>query len=417
MPDASCAFFLSYAREDAHNNRYFERFYGELERELHLRTGQPFSEPIVFRDTEHIDPGQPWPDRLRDVLCTCKIFLSIHSPLYYQSETCGKEWQFFRNRLEEHARLCGEPVPHLIIPIHWIPLPPGYEQLPQTVTNIHYWHPKLTTSASPEGLYRLLRLGRPQYKKALDELVDTLLQLRQHATPTTGSAESLLQTPSAFHVKNESAASRPAERPGLGHVQFAILAGHRAEMEAARSITDAYGDTPGDWCPYSLPARKKIGVITQLIAQGQNFTSGFLDLDRSPDLREKLDRARDQNNVVVFLIDPWTLKLRRYQDKADIYDRTDGYNRALLIPWPDDKETLGSREDLQESVFLAFPTKSRRQDETFRGDIESLERLESELRDVIVKTSSRILEVAQNVRRAEGDQIIPKPRISGPFGN
>ena len=96
-------FMLSYARLDARDDPYLRRFFDELKTEVRRRAG---IEPgdICFIDQENIEPGEEWSPELAEAIGTCNALVCIYTPTYFTREYCGKEWQFFRSRLDQYVR-------------------------------------------------------------------------------------------------------------------------------------------------------------------------------------------------------------------------------------------------------------------------------------------------------------------------
>ena len=412
----TCTFFFSYARSDG--GAYLNRFFRDLVGELNRLTGRHEETDLVFRDTTGIQIGERWPVKISDALMSCRIFLSLQSPTYFNREFCGKEWKIFQSRLEAYANEISLLIPPpLIIPIYWIPLPPGYRRLPQAVTTIQWSHSELGELYANEGLFYLLRHNKSKdYREAVYRLAKRLVALEAEYKdfPRADHLIDLATVESAFSPLPE-AIQESRVNNGVNHVQFVIVAGHRDELKAIRKIVTRYGNEAVDWCPYCPTVAKRIGATAQHVASEENLTSEFMLIDY--DLSEGMKRAKKLNNVVIFIVDPWTVGLDKYRLRVRIYDQEHHYHCALVIPWPDDEETSGHRKQLDEFVRIAFITKAMMKDpNSFRDKIDSPESLEAELRHSIAHATAQILKAAEFVRRAESDQIIQKPWLAGPGG-
>jgi hypothetical protein len=111
--------FFSYARED--RTRRLNRFVDDLRKKLHLRKRMKQDEAVFF-DGESIDVGAPWKQALSTALRTSRVFLSVCTPNYINSDYCGKEFQVFLERyLAYESQAVGEKPLNLIIPILWGP--------------------------------------------------------------------------------------------------------------------------------------------------------------------------------------------------------------------------------------------------------------------------------------------------------
>ena len=84
--------FFSYARNDW--NPFMERFYRDLVDEIAGRMPVP-RDSAAFRDEAAVEPGENWPEAMARALAKCQTFVYMHSPRYFASDYCGKEWAIF----------------------------------------------------------------------------------------------------------------------------------------------------------------------------------------------------------------------------------------------------------------------------------------------------------------------------------
>jgi hypothetical protein len=73
-----------------------------------LRTG---AEVSVFQDTEEIQAGDRWAEKIESALERSAALVVLVSPLWFTREWCTKECSFFRDRNGEHAA---------VFPIEWL---------------------------------------------------------------------------------------------------------------------------------------------------------------------------------------------------------------------------------------------------------------------------------------------------------
>src|SRR5262249_31949181 len=113
-------FFFSYARADLKNHL---KIYDDLIEQVRSQRGGKTTDGIGFLDQEDIGVGAEWPEDLKNALRTCRVFVYLHSPTYYQSEWCGKEWHVFRQRVESYLRSQPRETarPSLMLPVLWVP--------------------------------------------------------------------------------------------------------------------------------------------------------------------------------------------------------------------------------------------------------------------------------------------------------
>ncbi len=88
--------FLSYKR-----HKLIIPWITQLKNELHYWLGHelPGKEVEIFFDSDSIEVGDRWPERLREGLKTSKCMIGIWSPKYfYNSPWCVSEWKSFMAR-------------------------------------------------------------------------------------------------------------------------------------------------------------------------------------------------------------------------------------------------------------------------------------------------------------------------------
>ena len=102
-------FFLSYAhksRGDARDEGELDYWVGELFRDLcrsvRQQAGLPESLTPGFMDTDR-RVGDDWPLGVVRALKNCSAFVPLYSRRYFADANCGKEWNFFTNRMSDRV--------------------------------------------------------------------------------------------------------------------------------------------------------------------------------------------------------------------------------------------------------------------------------------------------------------------------
>lgn len=394
-------FFFSYAR--VNRDVYLDTFENDLKRLLRSRIGGS-AEDLFFVDRESLEPGSEWPQKLREALRTCRVFLSIESPDYFLSEYCGKEWSAFRQRL-------GKLAPHLHIRIEWLPLPKQqFEALPKAVQAIQDTRAKVG-----KDFEHLTRAESEEtYNKALSTLVDLIVDAWQkYLLPPADEIPELSQIESAFLSPGQVVVPQ-IKAPGVKHVRFGVVASGEEDVRGVREHTGSYGSDPLDWMPFHPDDSSPIGLFVQDVAVSQKLTSHFLGLDG--DLQEELAEAEKARNLVIFLVDPWALEMQQYEELFRSYDRMHFLTCSLLIPWPNDPQTRSSREKLMDLVRAILAKTAIREPGSYREEIDSLDRLKSELVKAIINVTARIVDLADVTRRVETRRKMALPLLTGPTG-
>jgi FxsC-like protein len=394
--------FFSYAR--VNYDAYLKTFADDLKRLLRSRIGGS-AEDLFFLDRDSLESGSEWPQEIREALRTCRIFLSIESPDYFLSEYCGKEWKAFRQRL-------GKPAPPLHIRIEWIPVPKWQlEALPKAVQDIQH-----TRAVLDRDFEHLVRADPgPPFQLALSKLVDLIMHAWGKAPlPPADEIPELSQIESAFRSPAQTGVPQTATAKGIKHVRFGIIAGAQEEIRDFREHADGYGSDPLDWKPFHPGDPRPIAPFAQGVVAKLNLTSHFLGLEG--DLQKELAEAEMARNLVIFLVDPWALEMQQHEGLLRSYNDMH-FLSSLLIPWPSDPQTQSFRARLVELMRLILAKTALREPESYREEIDSLERLETELvKAITTATAHIVVDQAKITRSVESPRKMAMPLLTGPAG-
>ena len=153
-------FFLSYARTPRHDRHssadpdyWVHKFYDDLSAEVlqHIR-----SSSAGFMDRE-IRLGMQWSGELTTALATCRVFVPLYSPRYFDSENCGKEWYAFSKRvLDQRARQPN--IQTAIVPALWVPV--AEDSLPDVAKAIQFDHHSLGDKYGQVGFSGIIKVNR-----------------------------------------------------------------------------------------------------------------------------------------------------------------------------------------------------------------------------------------------------------------
>jgi FxsC-like protein len=404
-------FFFSYARHN--QSPYLEVFTRDLATLLRGRTGRPDVD-LVFIDRE-IEPGTDWTRQIREALRTCQVFFSLESPAYFQSEYCGKEWSVFRGRIDNHARAL-ENAPSLHFRLPWMPLSDGQlKSIPSPIQKLQDARSVLGDPYTKDGFEYLIRRHlEPEYQEALTRLVDRVIEaMEKYPLPSAADIPDLGSVASAFALPQHLETGQN-EVAGVGHIRLGVIAAAAQELPGLRKNMSAYGSGAIDWKPFFPAVGQRIGAIAQRIAASQDLTSDFLKVDDT--LAVSLTQAEQARNIVVFLVDPWALEISGYHKYIRSYDEKHCLNCSLLIPWPSDDETQDRKTKLFDRMRAALARTAQREPGSYREEIDSLDRLESELIKAITNATARMIELVEVTRRIESNWAITMPLLSGPAG-
>jgi FxsC-like protein len=419
-------FFLSYAR--GHDDAYVEQFFDDLSQEIRRRTGIPPNEPVGFLDTRNLALGTRWPEELTAALAICQVFVAIYSPRYFARANCGKEWAVFAARMRAYEEATGRH-PDLLLPVLWVPQP----AVPAVAGDIQFLDSDLGQTYLDRGLYRMLRIRRfeDEYQEFLARLGDKMLQLTdQHVLPPAAPVD-LEAVPNPFPPDwgprtgpgrdrtgdaPPPARSRPTTgggewRPpaGGGHVEFVFVVSTADEQPAGRQHREFYGETAADWRPYLPDDQAPLSLTAQRTAVSRDFTSNVTTAADGT-LIDRLDRARENNQIVVLLVDVWATRIAKYRQMLVRYDRRNEPTTGVMVPWNDNDDEIRAAEDeLRNDLSDTFPENIVRRDPLFRHELRTPAAFVAILREVLTEAQNRVFARGAVRRRAEAGAPVERP--------
>jgi FxsC-like protein len=350
-------FFLSYAHEG--DPTEVQTFYDKLSAEVGDLAGEEVGVNVGFYD-QRISLGTEWTEHLTTALSSCRCFVALISPRYFQRHNCGREWGVFESRLTDYQRTHGG-LPPVLFPVLWIPT-----AMPDLVQRFQW-----ADGAVGGGNYKDLGLRQIQrlqqfsddYIKLVSRLAQKIVDAQSHPIPaprtpvsfstapdvfaphrpplprggtaqaqTPGQLPAPRQTPETERSATPEPATSVEATAGTRHVNLVVVAGARNEMQATgqRKDLDYYGPTVRDWAPYSPENDRSLSQQATVIAIDRNF---HVDVDDTSRLEWRLNDAQAKNQLVVLLVDPWSVFLADREEALRAYDRRNEPTSALLIPF------------------------------------------------------------------------------------
>lgn len=414
--------FLSYHTDDG--PPFVDKLHADLEDRLYQQWGPP-RDAHVFRDKPAIKLGERWPDELGAALARANLLLCLFSPVYFTRPWCGKEIGFFQQRLEAYRVQNELPAPPpLLLPLLWVPERKGGLKFPEAFRNLQ-WNQDFPESYTKVGLQQIIKLSSryaADYEDIVGKVVDRILEaiadtpLPEHAGPVDFDA-----IPDAFAEAMKPGAGAPPPRPARGgpkRVLFFVVAGPRSELEKAhlRGTLSSYGESGTDWDPFCPPPDPwPISALAQHVASTPELNLTSEIVVPSDDLIARLEKARADNNLVVFIVDPWTLRIQEYSDRLREYDRRDFLNSAVLVAANEgDEETRQCADLLETAIRATFENKTVGQ--KVRWSRVSRDQLQKDLRDALLEVKARIAEQGEVKRKAEAGKVFVRPVISANKG-
>ncbi|WP_406202191.1 TIR-like protein FxsC [Kitasatospora sp. NBC_01560] len=427
-------FFFSYARRDHQaGGAFVDQFFSDLRDEL--ARIEPAAGPgeLAYRDTERLRVGDDWEQQLSRMLAVSRTMVALYSPAYFASPYCGKEWTAFDGRMRRHRTLTGEEVPALI-PVVWEP-PPAC--LPSEVRRIQYSQHDLGAAYAAGGLRGLLRADPhgPDYRRVVRAIAERVreaacLPLTELTHLDLGRVSGCFPLPDAAPPPGRSgmvrifvAAGRsPARRPSGEPLSVNLPAQAQAQAPAAEAPVAAapgapaqqqdeagyrggwYGDRPRDWAPYHPPRLPPLVVQAQQVITRAGHSTTLDEV--GPGLAASLDRAREDNEACILLVDPWAAGAEPYRQVLRDFDDQNHPVTGVLVPAGTDDPPEGpARSRLWGGVREVFPRNWLHRsgpEPLFRVRV-TRERFESDLLRTVTVAQGRLLDEAD-----EADPVLAR---------
>jgi FxsC-like protein len=400
-------FFLSYARGD--DDVYVKKFFDELSKEVRALTGDPSDYEVGFLDVRGIPLGSSWSPQLINALSACRVFISLCSPSYFRRPACGKEWQVFAIRLAMHERATGANAPALM-PLIWTPS----AEMPDLAASLQYHTESLGEAYRREGLRQLVRLNRrgPLLRLVSDLARKIVDSAREHRLPSPGVVPRFDDIVNAFAAPTAGPVEGNPAPAGSRYVHFVVAAPTRAEVGGFRRNHGFYGDSYADWAPFRPSLYDPIASYACSIAERQRFGAEVSGIE---ELSERIDRANENNHVVVLLVDAWAARLAGHRAVLELYDQRNEPTTGVLIPLPRaDEETDAHRSELVREVLSTLANNNIRGDTLFRTGIQTHGDFDLELQDVLEEAQNRIYRRGRARRLPPGDPPGERPILEGP---
>jgi FxsC-like protein len=411
----STHFFLSYAHSD--RDPYLWDFFKRLSREVRLISGDA-GERMGFIDGFNIELGQQWSNTLASALNESRILLPLYTPTYFQRGMCGAEWMAFRMRQELHMKVFGQDKPPpVILPILWVPerhLPP----LPYVARHIQYSHASLGPNYVEQGVRQLskLRKYRDQYEHVLTGLAEMIVRVGERvnllAHPEFPAME---QMQNAFAIPDPNAPAPPdphlqSQTYGPRYTKFVYVAAPAHEIAGSRRSAASYGAGGHEWQPYRPPVQEEVAIIAQLVTASQGLHYGAIPMNGR--VVEEIEAAHQNRNMVLFIVDPWTLRLETYHRQMRDIDAREGLQYVVLIPSNiHDEETAAARDALEAALRTAFPRRSG-DSGFFVGPIGSTDEFRAQLALILENLRSRLMSEAPPLKTGNDVQDRSLPIVS-----
>ncbi len=397
MPDYS--FFLSYSSKDriqtdresttTNPKDLVRTFFDDLDQQMKL---------LGYADGGFFDKKgleADWRQDMRLALASSRILVPLYSPLYFQNAYCGKEWEVFNQRFHENKRLVYPDVgnPTVILPVCWrAPV-----VLPADVSRYQIQYEGFVQGYDADhGLEYLM--SRERYRDAYQDFLFTFSRKLLALAQEQGDAK--VRDLPGFDDLNPPFPG--INKPGLKYVRYVFVAGLKNEMVTLRETRECYANSLNrkDWRPCYPDLTRPVEKIATGPAKAASKTYEFVE--HSPQLMTRLREARRLNNIVVLVVDPWSVKLPNMRQFLDDFDSEEFPNAGVLVNWnAKDPETTAQTAKLQEMMQDHFKGRRARR-EYYKDPVSTPEGIEQAVAEAFGAIRARLIEMGK-IRSVEGD--------------
>jgi len=157
---------------------------------------------------------------------------------------------------------------------------------------------------------------------------------------------------------------------------------------------------------------KSVLLIAQEAALNEDLVSDNLEFNKDikEELLEKIRKAESENNIVIIILDIWTLELEKYQSIMKKYDKERYFNSAVLVPWnEEDFEIKKKEKQLIDNLKKTF---YRQSGKNLRTGITSYKNLLKEIQVVLNERRNSIIDYLQVHNNVICDHNETLPNIS-----
>ncbi|WP_433210484.1 FxsC protein [Dactylosporangium sp. CS-047395] len=371
-------FFLS--RAVGHDDRYVDRFFRDLSAKVEELAG-------THGDIGYMRPpdGPPWPSEVLEALTSCQVFVELRSPASVLSRRCAGERAVFEERLRRQAAVTGQAV-EALIPLVWAEDPLG-------------------PHAEGEKVGELIRhrAERDRYEDCVAAVAHRVVDLVAQDRLPKADADLDLAALVAAEIGVDAARQ----------VHFVVAAASNEEMARIRDDLRYYGAKARDWHPYD-PA----GYAPPLADQARGVAADLLFGSDVTDLRglaQRVESARQNNHIVVLLLDLWVIRLEGRRRQLSTLAGSGEATVAVLAPLSDaDAETVSNREELRSDLSRAVTGEITERDAPTRLEIGSSEAFVENLISALEEAQNRVFSRGRVFRRPAVESAVSRPILQGP---
>ena len=388
----AASFFFSYASVDRSKdpNQNIERFFHDLDSWV-----QRLGEDGGFFDKQGIEAGSNWLAELQDALRVSRVLVPMYSPRYFMSKYCLWEWQAVFDPYDRDLKRGNAP-PSPILPARWLTAGLTIPQPYQT-----FQFPDENFPPRVEDLSQLM--GSKKHKEGYNEFVRAfatrlVLMIREVGGPANRVAG---VPPDPSDIVSSPAAG--CVEAGAQFVRCLFVTGLQREIVPPRRFVDCYGqDTMRkDWRPCFPTQDRVISELIEEVAKREDRIVRYLS--PGPNLLKEIQETERQNNVVIIVVDPWSLSITEWQQFVDAFDRTLLKNCGVLVIWnKEDPDTNLGLPLFSQVIRDRFDRHIRFTNTFFRESVMSVEEFQQALVEAFNKIRTNLISEGKAASIREG---------------
>jgi hypothetical protein len=324
-------FFFSYSSADFKPGKKDDLF--TFFQDLEVKLKEFARDEGGYFAAKHNESGVDWKGELETHLKSCHVLVPLYSPNYFKSPHCGREWKVYYDRFQENKTSPPSDVtrPEVILPVCW-----NAELLepPKEASEIQ---DKTITESSEiyktYGLSYMMRMPGGKAKAKYEAFVHTVGR----------RLVEMLKEQGDYKVRPIDAYDKidplfpPDSKRGLTFVRYVFLAGLKAYMGPHRPSWDGYGYLTNrrDWLPCLPEAPQRADIIASALATAAGKSFEFIEyIETDQDkLLKRLKYAKELENIVVIVVDPWSLEVPGLRSLAAMVESEPLPNSALVVMW------------------------------------------------------------------------------------
>ncbi|MFE2429475.1 TIR-like protein FxsC [Streptomyces sp. NPDC059373] len=402
-------FFLSYAHTPRFDvskasdpDMWVVRLYQDLCEHVMSLTDHPAGSPVGFMDRDMLRTGENWSQRLSEALATCRVFVPLFSPRYFQSEVCGREWYAFSRRALESRY--AQSNSQAIVPALWIPVLP--ESLPDPARHLPAVPDEFGTEYAANGLYGLMKLSifRREYEIAVYQLARAIVRTATSGPTAEGRPLKYSEVPNAF-----------GPRSGSRRLRIVVVAPTRDELPEGHSGR-CYGESSLDWNPYRPASEPPLAEVTANHMRGLDYLTSTVSFEEAAD---ELIAGDPPDAPTLMLLDRWALNDPRRRELLAQVDVAARPWVSVIVPWKsDDPDNLSLEAPAPSDVEKTLPRVVQRGRSVSRaatGGVPTLEAFVDVLPAVIQRATAQFTRNA--VAHPPRGPAMERPRLTGPVAS